>query len=158
MALAIGDALAVALLEEKGTDPTDFARLHPGGRLGRKLLLRVGDVMQEPGPLLPPTATMREAVVELAHRRGLAMVGRDGRLGGVITAGDLSRLAERHADFLARPVEAEMTSSPRPASRPTLAATWGLMERHGSWQMPVVDEGIACWASCPARHDAGGGV
>ena len=78
VALALGDALAVALLEEKGFARDDFARLHPGGRLGRKLLLRVSDVMQAPGALLAPTATMRDAVVELAHRRGLAMVGSGG--------------------------------------------------------------------------------
>lgn len=140
VALALGDALAVALLEEKGFARDDFARLHPGGRLGKRLLLRVSEVMQAPGALLPPTATMREAVVELAHRRGLAMVGNGGRLGGVLTAGDLSRLAERHPDFLSRGVAAEMTASPKICAPGDLAAAVvGRMERHGIVAMPVVD-------------------
>ncbi len=142
VALALGDALAVALLEEKGFARDDFARLHPGGRLGRRLLLRVSDVMQAPGTLLPPTATMREAVVELAHRRGLAMVGKGGALRGVISAGDLSRLAEAHPDFLTLAVEGVMTSSPKTCQPGDLAAAVvGLMEHHGIMAMPVVDDG-----------------
>ena len=76
VALALGDALAVALLEERGFPREDFAALHPGGSLGRRLLLRVRDVMLPVGRVLPPDATMRDAVVSLAHDRGLAMVGR----------------------------------------------------------------------------------
>ena len=75
VALAIGDALAIALLEEKGFNADDFARLHPGGALGRRLLTRVSDVMiTEKLPLLSEDATMREAVVLLAERRGIAIV------------------------------------------------------------------------------------
>jgi len=141
VALALGDALAVALLEEKGFARNDFARLHPGGRLGRKLLLRVSDVMLAPGPLLAPTATMREAVVELAHRRGLAMVGSGGMLRGVVTAGDLSRLAEAHPDFLGLRVEEAMTSSPKTCKAGELAAAVvGLMEQHGIMAMPVLED------------------
>jgi arabinose-5-phosphate isomerase len=142
VALALGDALAVALLEEKGFARDDFARLHPGGRLGRKLLLRVADVMLAPGPLLAPSATMREAVIELAHRRGLAMIGEAGKLRGVITAGDLSRLAERHPDFLSHRVECEMTTDPKTCTPADLAASAvGLMERHGIMALPVLDAG-----------------
>ena len=90
-----GRRLAVALLEVKGFRREDFAALHPGGSLGRRLLLRVRDVMLTPGRILRPDATMREAVVSLAHDRGLAMVAADGRLEGVLTTGDLTRLAER---------------------------------------------------------------
>jgi arabinose-5-phosphate isomerase len=142
VALALGDALAVVLLEEKGFARDDFARLHPGGRLGRRLLLRVSEVMQAPGKLLAPTATMRDAVVELAHRRGLAMVG-DGRgLRGVVTAGDLSRLAEAHPDFLALAVEGVMTRSPKTCRPGDLAAAVvGLMEQHGIMAMPVLGDG-----------------
>ncbi len=142
VALALGDALAVALLEEKGFARDDFARLHPGGRLGRKLLLRVSEVMLAPGTLLAPTATMRDAVVALAHRRGLAMVGNGPTLRGVLTAGDLSRLAEAHPDFLALSVEGVMTASPKTCEAGDLAAAVvGLMERHGIMAMPVVDHG-----------------
>jgi arabinose-5-phosphate isomerase len=93
---SIGDALAVALLLEKGFRREDFARLHPGGSLGKQLLTRVADVMVTGDlPVLPPEATMREAVVQLAKRRGIVMVvDEEGRLVGVVTAGDLTRLLE----------------------------------------------------------------
>ncbi len=142
VALALGDALAVALLEVKGFRAEDFAALHPGGSLGRKLLLRVRDVMLRPGRVLTPDATMREAVVSLAHDRGLAMVARDGRLAGVLTTGDLTRLAERDPGFLERPVSAVMTRTPKTAAPDDLAAAAvGAMERHGVIVLPVVADG-----------------
>jgi arabinose-5-phosphate isomerase len=146
VALALGDALAVALLEVKGFRREDFAQLHPAGSLGRTLLLRVRDVMLRPGRVLSPGATMREAVVSLAHDRGLAMVvDGGGRLAGVLTTGDLTRLAERDPDFLGRPVTDVMTRTPKTASPDDLAAAAvGTMERYGVIVLPVVDgaEGI----------------
>lgn len=140
VALALGDALAVTVLREKGFAPEDFARLHPGGRLGRKLL-RVAEVMLPATAPLAPSATMREAVVTLAHERGLAMVGHDGRLLGVLTAGDLSRIAEKQADFLTLRVDRVMTRTPRTCQRDDFAASAvGLMERHGIMALPVLDE------------------
>ena len=140
VALALGDALAVVLLEVKGFRREDFAALHPGGSLGRKLLLRVRDVMIHPGHLLGPDATMRHAVVSLAHDRGLAMVVDGGRLAGVLTPGDLTRMAERDPGFLERPVRGIMTRTPRTAGPDELAASAvGTMERHGVIALPVVD-------------------
>ncbi len=140
VALALGDALAVALLELKGFRREDFAALHPGGSLGRKLLLRVRDVMLQPGRILRPDATMREAVVSLAHDRGLAMVSADGRLDGVLTTGDLTRLAERDPGFLTRPVAEIMTRTPKTAAPDDLAAAAvATMERHGVIVLPVVE-------------------
>jgi arabinose-5-phosphate isomerase len=140
VALALGDALAVALLEVKGFRREDFAALHPGGSLGRKLLLRVRDVMVHPGHVLAPDATMRQAVVSLAHDRGLAMIVEAGRLVGVLTPGDLTRMAERDPDFLGRPVAGVMTRTPRTTSPEELAAAAvGTMERHGVIALPVVD-------------------
>lgn len=140
VALALGDALAVALLEMKGFRREDFAALHLGGSLGRKLLLRVRDVMVHPGHVLRPEATMRQAVVSLAHDRGLALVVDGDRLAGVLTPGDLTRMAERDAGFLDRPVGAVMTRTPRTASPEELAAAAvGTMERHGVIALPVVD-------------------
>lgn len=140
-ALALGDALAVALLELKGFGRDDFAVLHPGGSLGRRLLLRVRDVMQPPGRILPPSATMREAVVSLARDRGLALVGSDGQLTGVLTTGDLTRMAERDPDFLGRSVSQVMTRMPKTAAPDDLAAAAvGIMERHGVIVLPVVSE------------------
>jgi arabinose-5-phosphate isomerase len=141
VALALGDALAVVLLEVKGFRREDFAALHPGGSLGRRLLLRVQDVMLPPGRVLSPQASMREAVVSLARDRGLAMVAENGRLSGVLTTGDLTRLAERDAHFLERPVSEVMTRSAKTASPADLAAAAvGVMQRHGIIVLPVVDE------------------
>jgi arabinose-5-phosphate isomerase len=142
VALALGDALAVALLERKGFRPEDFATLHPGGALGRRLLLQVRDVMLAPGLILPPDATMREAVVSLARDRGLALIGTGGRLSGVLTTGDLTRLAERDPDFLDRPVSQVMTRSPRTTAPDDLAAAAvGTMERNGVIALPVISDG-----------------
>ena len=140
VALALGDALAIALLEVKGFRREDFAALHPGGSLGRRLLLRVRDVMLQPGRVLRPDATMREAVVSLAHDRGLAMVATDGQLEGVLTTGDLTRLAERDPGFLEVPVTRVMTRTPKTAAPEELAAAAvNTMERHGVIVLPVVD-------------------
>jgi arabinose-5-phosphate isomerase len=140
VALALGDALAVALLERKGFGREDFAALHPGGRLGRKLLLRVVDVMVPAGRLLGPDAPMRDVIVALAHGRGIAAIVDGGRLVGVITAGDLTRLVERTPDFAGTPAAEVMSTLPRTVSPDALAATAvGLMERSGIIAVPVVD-------------------
>jgi arabinose-5-phosphate isomerase len=142
VALALGDALAVALLEEKGISREQFAELHPGGSLGRRLLLRVRDVMLPPGKVLRPNATMRDAVVTLAHDRGLAMVSEDGHLAGVLTTGDLTRLAERDPRFYERRVDEVMTRAPRTTSPDDLAgAAVGVMQDRGIMVLPVVDNG-----------------
>jgi arabinose-5-phosphate isomerase len=140
VALAIGDALAVALLEQKGFRREDFAALHPGGSLGVKLSLRVKDVMLSSNGALAPGDTMREAVVTLARHRGIAVVLENSRMIGVITAGDLTRQAERHADFLSRKVTEVMTTTPKTAAPDELAASAvGTMERHGIMALPVID-------------------
>jgi arabinose-5-phosphate isomerase len=141
VALALGDALAVALLEVKGFRREDFAELHPGGSLGRRLLLRARDVMLPPQGILPPGATMRACVVALARHRGLAIVADGGTVLGVVTAGDLSRLAQSDAGFLDRPASEVMTATPKSAAVDELAAAvLGRMERHGIMAMPVLDD------------------
>ena len=143
-ALAVGDALAVALLQEKGFRREDFARIHPGGVLGRRLLTRVSDVMEADRlPVLGADATMREAIVLLAERRGIAvLVDGAGGVAGVVTAGDLTRLMEREENVFAVPVRDVMTRTPKVAERDELAsAVVFRMERHGIMAMPVVDPG-----------------
>ncbi|MEP6574371.1 MAG: KpsF/GutQ family sugar-phosphate isomerase [Gemmatimonadota bacterium] len=141
VALALGDALAVTLLEVKGFRADDFAALHPGGMLGRKLLLRVRDVMIPVEPV-DIAVRMREAVMTLAHQRGLAVVTSGGTLAGVVTAGDLTRLAEQHPDFLSLGVGEVMTRNPkRTAPEDLAAAATGQMERHGIMALPVVEAG-----------------
>ncbi|HXC25239.1 MAG TPA: KpsF/GutQ family sugar-phosphate isomerase [Gemmatimonadaceae bacterium] len=142
VALALGDALAIALLEQKGFAAADFARLHPGGALGRKMLTTVREVMVDHDlPVLPPTATMREAIVQIAHRRGLAIViDPTHHVRGVITAGDLTRLMEREANVMPVPVSQVMNASPKLAQADELgSAVVHRMEQHGIMAMPVVD-------------------
>ena len=142
VALALGDALAVALLSAKGFRREDFARLHPGGSLGRKLVTRVRDLMvSEDVPALPLAAEMREAVVLLAKRRGtVAIVDDVNRVLGVITAGDLTRLMERGDDFLSVPVSQVMNTSPKLVHDEELASAGAFrMEQHGIMALPVID-------------------
>lgn len=143
VALALGDALAVALLEAKGFAAEDFARLHPGGALGRRLLTRVADVMLTNDlPILSPDGTMRQAIVLLAEKRGLAIVRRDdGSVDGVLTAGDLARAMERHDDIMSVPVGDVLTRNPKMATQDELgSAVVYRMEKHGIMAMPVVDD------------------
>jgi arabinose-5-phosphate isomerase len=140
VALALGDALAVALLRLKGFSRDDFAALHPGGMLGRKLLLRVRDVMLPVQGTVVPDSPMRDVVMTLAHHRGLAIVVRDERVIGVITAGDLTRIAERWSDFSTLPARDVMTRTPKTTTDDTLAAAvTGQMERIGIMAMPVLN-------------------
>ena len=141
--LAMGDALAVALLLSRGFSREDFAQLHPGGTLGRKLTMRVADVMLEDDlPLLSPGATMRECIVALAEKRGtVAVVDGAGILLGVVTAGDLTRLMEREEDVFAITVERVMNRSPKTTESDALASgAVYVMETHGVMALPVVDE------------------
>ena len=145
-ALAIGDALAVSLLEEKGFRREDFARLHPGGSLGRQLLTKVRDLMVSDAlPTLGAQETMREAVVLLAARRGIAIVTSDRRdVLGVLTAGDLTRLMEREQNVFGVRVADVMNRTPKIARADELAsAVVYRMETHGIMAMPVVDESDA---------------
>jgi arabinose-5-phosphate isomerase len=144
-ALALGDALAVALLQERGFQREDFARLHPGGALGRKLVVRVEEIMlRQDLPMLRERDTMREAIVMIAERRGIAIVAdANGRVEGVLTAGDLSRLVERNADqdLFPIPVRTVMTKQPKLAKIGELASAVAYrLEHAGIMAMPVVDE------------------
>ena len=143
VALALGDALAVALLEERGFSAEDFARLHPGGALGRRLLTRVSDVMERDSlPLLGPDALIRQTMVLLAERRGIVIVtDATCHLLGVVTTGDFTRLMERSADPLATPIRDVMTRTPRLAHATELgSAVVHRMQQHSIVAMPVLDD------------------
>jgi arabinose-5-phosphate isomerase len=140
--LVLGDALAVAVLERKGFRREDFARFHPGGALGRKLVTRVSDIMERDRlPILDPSTTLKEAVVWLAERRGIVIaMTPDKRVVGVFTAGDLTRLLERTHDIFGMTLESVMTKSPKLAAAEELAsAAVYRMEQVGIMAMPVVD-------------------
>jgi arabinose-5-phosphate isomerase len=141
--LAMGDALAVVLLETKGFKAEDFARLHPGGALGRKLTLRVEEIMvADEYPSLGAKASMRDCIVPLAEMRGtVPIVDEGGRVVGVVTAGDLTRLMERNPDFLESSVDQVMTRTPKLARVGELAsAAVHTMEKYGIMALPVVDD------------------
>jgi arabinose-5-phosphate isomerase len=143
--LALGDALAMALLEHKGVKPEDFARYHPGGALGKRLLLTVEEVMHgdKAIPTVSPTAPLRDVIVEISSKKlGVTTIVDDsGRLRGVITDGDLRRLLGKGGDdLLDRPAEAVMSPHPKVISRTALAAeAVGLMERHSITVLIVTD-------------------
>ena len=140
--LALGDALAVALLEVKGFRREDFARLHPGGALGKQLLLTVADVMlSDDLPVLGTQATMRDAVVQLAKRRGIALIADEEKtLVGLITTGDLTRLMEQQQDVFGVAVSTVMSRSPKTTTPDELAsAVVYHMEQAGIMAMPVLD-------------------
>jgi arabinose-5-phosphate isomerase len=143
-AMALGDALAVALLLEKGFRREDFARLHPGGSLGKRLLTRVADIMlRDDLPTALATATMIDAVKPIAERRGTLMVVDEARaLLGVVTAGDMMRLMRRDLSGWHRvPVSTIMTREPRTAEASELgSAAVYRMESAGIMALPVVDE------------------
>lgn len=146
VALAMGDALAVALLLRKGFGSEDFARLHPGGALGRKLTLRVRDVMvhhHDDVPRLGPDENMRRCVVLLAEKRGtVVVVDAEDRVLGVVTAGDLTRLMEREENVFDVSVTAVMNRSPKVTEPDALgSAAVYQMETHGIMALPVVADG-----------------
>lgn len=116
-ALAMGDALAVALLDARGFTPEDFARTHPGGSLGRRLLVHVRDVMHEGEklPIVGESASLKDALLEMT-RKGLGMtaiVDGGGRLAGVFTDGDLRRTLEKSVDVHAAKIADLMTRNPK---------------------------------------------
>ena len=124
-ALALGDALALALLDARGFSAEDFARSHPGGALGRRLLTRVADVMRTGSalPTSPLTATLADAILEMS-RKGMGMtavVDGDGRIAGIFTDGDLRRCLDRTRDVAAVKVADVMTLSPRTITADRLA-------------------------------------
>jgi arabinose-5-phosphate isomerase len=120
--LAMGDALAVALMRRKGFGSDDFALLHPGGSLGRRLLTRVKDVMRRHDlPICAPTDSVGESLMTLTQGRlGLLLVMVGDRLVGIVTDGDLRRGMQRHDDLLSRPVSDILTTNPVMVDEDTL--------------------------------------
>lgn len=146
-ALAMGDALAVAVLDARGFTADDFARSHPGGRLGRRLLIHVGDIMRtgEAIPCIQAGAPLRDALVEIS-RKGLGMVvicNDIHEIEGVFTDGDLRRTLDRGLDIHRLTIGDVMTASGFTA-RPEWLAVQALqtMESHRINALPVVDDNL----------------
>jgi arabinose-5-phosphate isomerase len=124
--LALGDALAITLMEKRGFKEEDFALLHPGGTLGKRLLLKVEDLMHagEAFPMVSERALMKEAIFEITSKR-LGVTGvcnGAGHLVGVITDGDLRRALEKFNDLLNRKASEVMTRNPKWIEKDALAA------------------------------------
>ena len=147
-ALALGDALAVALLEARGFAAEDFARSHPGGALGRRLLTRVSDVMRtgDQIPSIGPEGSFSQALIEMSRKRMgmVAIVDPAGRLLGIFTDGDLRRLFSRPEgvnDLVNLPIRDVMTASPSAIRADQLAAeAVRIMEERKIGQLLVIDD------------------
>ncbi len=143
--LAMGDALAVALLKHRGFTEADFARSHPGGALGRRLLLHVSDVMRRGKdlPTVRPETPLTEGLLEMSRKRlGLtAVVDAAGQVVGIFTDGDLRRALDRDLDVRATTMADVMTRGPRSIGPGELAAEAVLMmEKHSVNGLLVLDE------------------
>ncbi len=145
-AIALGDALAIALSTYYGFTPEDFALYHPGGSLGRRLLTKVKDVVKirEQNPTVSLDTTVREALFKMTESRmgSVSIVDEKGYLKGIITDGDIRRLLEKSSDFIDHPVEEYMTADPSVISPDRLAAeALQLMEEKEINDLPVVKDG-----------------
>lgn len=146
VALALGDALAFALLAARGFSADDFARSHPGGKLGRRLLVRVQDVMRTGTgvPRVGADSLLPDVLLEMS-RKGLgmaALVDTEGKVAGIYTDGDLRRTLERPMDLRTTPVERVMTHNPATIAPDCLAAeAVRVMEQRRINGLLVVDEG-----------------
>ena len=143
-ALALGDALAVAVMQAKGVSRDEFARAHPGGALGRRLLTRVRDVMSSASdaPRVPDTAMLADAILEMSRgRMGItAVIDDNQRVIGIFTDGDLRRTLQKGADLRLTRIATVMTRAPRTISPEKLAAeAVQIMEQHKVNQLLVVD-------------------
>jgi arabinose-5-phosphate isomerase len=157
-ALALGDALALALLDARGFSVEDFARSHPGGALGRRLLTRVVDVMRtgDAVPQVPHGATLAEAIVEMTGKgMGMTVVtDAEDRVAGIFTDGDLRRCLGRESDPMRRGVAALMTRTPRTITSDRLAADCVLlMETPPKVMQLVVVDAAGRLAGAVHMHD-----
>ena len=143
-ALVLGDALAMALLDAKGFGEADFARSHPGGSLGRRLLTHVHDIMHTGTkiPAVAQNAMLSDAILEMS-RKGLGMtaiIDATNHVLGIYTDGDLRRTLEKRLDFNSTPISAVMSHNPRSILPNALAVeAVSLMEERSISQMLVVD-------------------
>jgi arabinose-5-phosphate isomerase len=142
--MALGDALAVALLDARGFGEADFARSHPGGSLGRRLLIRVQDLMRSGAqlPVVAPQALMPELLREMTGKGlGFVAIAEDGQLQGIFTDGDLRRRIESGGELRELRARDVMKAGPRTISAQALAAeAAALMEQHRITGVLVVDE------------------
>jgi len=142
--LALGDALAIALLEKKGFKAEDFATLHPGGILGKKLLLKVDDIIKKSGvnPVIKTRSTVRDALLEMSRTRvgATSVIDVKGKLAGYFTDGDLRRHLQEDAGILNKEIDEVMTVNPTKVKCGSLVIEAREILRKNSFDnIPVVD-------------------
>ncbi len=143
--LALGDALAIALIEKKKFQPQDFAMFHPGGSLGKRLILRVEDIMRPitKTPVVGGNTMVKDVLVKITEMRAgsASVVDGKGKLIGIFTDGDLRRNFEQGADIRTAKVKDVMTCSPVTISKDRLAAeAFDVLRRKKIDEIPVVDD------------------
>lgn len=144
--MAMGDALAVCLLKQRGFTSKDFAKYHPGGALGKKLYLRVEDISsQNEKPVVNSNQTLKEVIVEISSKRlGVAAVVDNNKLIGIVTDGDLRRMLGKDLDINQLTVKDIMSTSPKTIQQNSLAIeALHYMEDKSISQLLVVDENNA---------------
>lgn len=140
--LVMGDAMAVALLKMRGFTAQDFAKFHPGGALGKRLYLTVGDLCVKNGtPQVSPDDIMTQAIIEISEKMlGAAAVIDNGQLVGIVTDGDLRRMLMRHPNIEAVKVRDIMTKNPRTVEKNSLVAdALNIMQHKEISVLPVMD-------------------
>ncbi len=143
--LVIGDAVAVALLDLRGFSDKDFAKYHPGGALGKKLYLRVGDITQlNEKPQVTPEASIKEVIVEISAKRlGVTAVIKDEKIIGIITDGDLRRMLSKNDTFQGLTAQDIMSASPKTVATDEMAVTAKrMLEENGISQLLATDQGV----------------
>lgn len=141
--MVMGDALAVTLLECRGFTAGDFARLHPGGALGKKMYLRVSDLsINNEVPKVDPNADVRKVIMEISARRlGATAVIDHGKMLGIITDGDLRRMLEKNENIAGISARDIMTINPKTIQADSLVVeALALMRKHNITQLPVLEE------------------
>lgn len=143
--LVLGDAIAVALIEMRGFTENDFAMLHPGGSLGKRLSLRVSEIMKKGNdiPIVKEDSSVKEAIFEITSKRlgATSVVDKDGKLCGIITDGDLRRLLEKDIEFKQFTAADIMSKNPKKISSTVLASyALQLMENFKITSLIVADD------------------
>lgn len=143
--MVMGDAIAVCLLSLKGFSAEDFARFHPGGALGKRLYLRVGDLSgQNASPKVSTDANLKEVIYEISSKRlgATAVVNTAGKLEGIVTDGDIRRMLEQHDDISALTAKDILTATPKTIDHQEMAVeALELIREHNISQVVVTDNG-----------------
>lgn len=143
--LVMGDALAVCLMEMRDFKPEDFAMYHPGGSLGKKLLLRVGDMLdQTHKPAVAPEASIKNVIVEISEKRlGVTAVVEDGKIIGIITDGDIRRMLSDRDSLAGLTARDIMTKNPKMIhSTDMVSDALNILEDFAITQLIVADDGV----------------